>query len=706
LELIQEQEPTTATFVSQCLYSELGQGNQEPNITQALEKLRNLGLLSYSDKFGYKIQSSAGQEWQRERDTYSVISDARSQIVADKLKTLLGSVERPRYKNKGFPWVAFFSDGHQRQDERLQGLNDPAVLIVDFRYLSNPEDRNSSTWIQNSDSANLRDRIIWVVGKLSDLVVQARDLGRSRHIVNKYESRRHSLSGEKQRLLSEEITRRDNLEKKVQTTIAQAFLDGELYFRGRLIDKQQFGTAFTTVLEGVGESILPELYNRYVDVAITPGELTQLLEPNLSGPSQKFMGSELGILELDAGKYIPTCSGEVPSRLAQYIQDQNGIPGNALLAHFGGPPYGYPADVVKACLAGLLRANKVRIRPESGPEITSVRDPGAKDMFTKDRDIKRADLLPPNQTEISARDRIAICKFFKDSLGTDLDRENDAIADAVFQQFPNQVKRLQELEKRYNRLPNRPDLPPALVKLREALEKSMRSRQVEDTVITVKKNLDALRDGIQELGISLTDLSDSGIEVVAKTAKIRDHQVAQLQQIDRIAEVKPAIDALIDHLNCERPWRDINSLKPHLEAIEEHYKAVRLSLIEQQDKQAETIRSRIKQRQGFIKLNEKQGDYVLRPIHKAVPDTTQDSLYPSLLELRDSAILRLQTAEQEANTYLDNTLSQVTDEQVIQLQLNLSGREVSTPEEIEALANQLKERLLAQLKPNTRIRII
>jgi hypothetical protein len=706
LELIQEQEPTTATFVSQCLYSELGQGNQEPNITQALEKLRNLGLLSYSDKFGYKIQSSAGQEWQRERDAYSVISDALSQIVAEKLKTLLGSVERPRYKNKAFPWVAFFSDGRQRQDERLQGLNDPAVLIVDFRYLSNPEDRNSSTWIQNSDSANLRDRIIWVVGKLSDLVVQARDLGRSRHIVNKYESRRHSLSGEKQRLLSEEITRRDNLEKKVQTTIAQAFLDGELYFRGRLIDKQQFGTAFTTVLERVGESILPELYNRYVDVAITPGELTQLLEPNLSGPSQKFMGSELGILELDAGKYIPTCSGEVPSRLAQYIQDQNGIPGNALLAHFGGPPYGYPADVVKACLAGLLRANKVRIRPESGPEITSVRDPGAKDMFTKDRDIKRADLLPPNQTEISARDRIAICKFFKDSLGTDLDRENDAIADAVFQQFPNQVKRLQELEKRYNRLPNRPDLPPALVKLREALEKSMRSRQVEDTVITVKKNLDALRDGIQELGISLTDLSDSGIEVVAKTAKIRDHQVAQLQQIDRIAEVKPAIDALIDHLNCERPWRDINSLKPHLEAIEEHYKAVRLSLIEQQDKQAETIRSRIKQRQGFIKLNEKQGDYVLRPIHKAVPDTTQDSLYPSLLELRDSAILRLQTAEQEANTYLDNTLSQVTDEQVIQLQLNLSGREVSTPEEIEALANQLKERLLAQLKPNTRIRII
>lgn len=706
LELIQEQEPTTAALISQCLYSELGQGNQEPSITQALEKLRNLGLLSYSDKFGYKIQSSAGQEWQRERDAYSVIPDAVSQIVAEKLKTLLGIVERPRYKNKNFPWVAFYSDGRQRQDERLQGLNDPAVLTVDFRYLSNQEDRNSTTWIQNSDSANLRDRIIWVVGKLNDLAAQARDLERSRHIVNKYESRRHSLSVEKQRLLSDEITRRDNLEKKVQTTIAQAFLDGELYFKGRQIDKQQLGTAFTTVLQGVGENILPELYNCYVDIAITPGELTQLLEPNLSGPSQKFMGSGLGILELDAGKYIPSCSGEVPSRIAQYIQNQNGIAGNILLAHFGGPPFGYPADVVKACLAGLLRANKVRIRPESGPEITSVKDPGAKDMFTRDRDIKRADLLPPNQTEISPRDRIAICNFFKDFLGIDLDRENDAIADAVFQQFPNQVKRLQDLERRYNRLPNRPELPSVLLKLREALEKSMRSRQVEDTVIAVKKNLDALRDGIQELGISLTDLSDSGMEAVAKAANIRDHQVAQLQQIDRIAEVKPAIDALIDQLNCDRPWRDINSLKPHLEAIEQHYKAIRLSLIEQQDQQAETIRSRIKQRQGFVKLNEKQGSYVLNPVQKAVTDTTQDAVYPSLLELRDSATLRLQTAEQEANNYLDNTLSEVTDEQVIQLPLNLSGREVSTPEEIEALANQIKERLLDQLKPNTRIRII
>jgi len=76
------------------------------------------------------------------------------------------------------------------------------------------------------------------------------------------------------------------------------------------------------------------------------------------------------------------------------------------------------------------------------------------------------------------------------------------------------------------------------------------------------------------------------------------------------------------------------------------------------------------------------------------------------MQLRDSAPMQLQKAEQEANTCLDNTLSYVTKKQVIQLPVNLSGKEVSTPEEVEALVNQLRERLLAQLKDKIRIRLI
>lgn len=705
LELIQEQEPTTANLVSQCLYSELGMNNPESSVTLALEKLRGLGLLSYSDKLGYKIQSSAGQEWQREREQYSVIPDAISIIVAEKLKTILGSVTRPHYKNKSFYWAAFYSDGRQRQDERLQSTNDVAVVTVDFRYLTNNEDRNPNTWIPLSSSPNLQNRLIWVVGTMGDLASSVKELAKSRHIIQKYEGRHQTISKDKQRLWFEEQGRCDSLEKDVQNAIAQAFTEGQIFFRGRQIDKPQYGTTFNTILERVGKSILPELYSHYVDMAITPDELKQLLEPNLSGPSPKFMKTGLGILELDAGKYSPTCSGEVPTRIAQYIQDQNGVGGNVLLNYFGSAPYGYPADVVKACLVGLLRGDKVRIRPQAGAEITSVRDPGVRDIFEKDREIKRADILPPNETNISPRDRIAICKLFKDSLDVDLDRENDAIADAAFQQFPGLIKRLQDIERRYNLLPNRPELPVVLHKLREALEKCTASRQVEKTVIAVKRYLDELRDGIQQLGIVETDLTDTAVAAITRAVSIQEHQVRQLQDIDSLAEISDAIAALETQLQSDRPWREINSLEPQLQAIEQHYQTVRLQLIERQEQQTAEIRRRVKQRSQFNRLSEKQSAYVFKPIEQAAFDTTKDALYPSLLQLRDSAAIQIKKAEDTTNKIVDDLISKVTEEQVIQLDLELSGREIKTPEEVKLLLKEIEERLLTKLKNNTRIRL-
>lgn len=706
LELIQEQEPTTVTLVSQCLYSRLGMGNQESHILQGLEKLRGLGLLSYSDKLGYKIQSSAGQEWQRDRDNHSVTQDAISVIIGEKLKTLLGNVERPRYKNKSFPWAAYYSDGRQHNDERLQVPNDPAVLTVDFRYLTNQSDREPTTWVNTSHSNNFQNRLIWVVGKDGTLTSQIRELERSRHIIKKYEARKQSLNQDKQRLLFEEQTRCDKLEADVQAAISQAFMDGDIFFRGRQIHPQQHGNSFISALERVGESILPEMYSQYVDVAVTPGELTQLLEPQLSGPSNKFMDGGLGILELDSGKYICSCKGEVPSRISRYIQDYNGVSGTALLSHFGAPPYGHPADVVKACLLGLLRGSKLRIRPESGDEITSVRDPGVKDLFTKDRDLKRADLLPPNQANISAQDRVKICKFFQEALYVELDRENDAIADEVFKKFPVVSKRLQEIERRYNQLPNRPDLPEVLQKLRDALEKSMRSRQVEETVISVKKYLDSLRDGIQQLGIIETDLNDTAVAAVKRAMDIQQYQVAQLTEIEQTAEISASIQALAEQLKLERPWRDITSLESHLQAIETHYRAIRLKLIANQEQQTEEIRARLKQRSGYTKLSEKKAEYVLRPIQEASYDTTVDEMFPTLLKLKDSATLQIKSAEAKANTILDDLLSEETKQEIIQVPLNLTGREISNPEDVETLVNQIRDRLLKQLKENTRIRIV
>src|SRR5690606_3008361 len=197
----------------------------------------------------------------------------------------------------------------------------------------------------------------------------------------------------------------------------------------------------------------------------------QLLAPELSGPSPKFLGDELGILELDSGRYTPVCGGTVPRGVLEFIAAENGVSGTALIAHFGGPPYGYTTGVVKACVAGLLRASKLRIVPEGGAEITAVRDAGVQDLFGKDRDFRRADFFVAGEDSVGPQIRAKICKFFETHLGHVMDREDHAIADAVSKLFPGQAKQLRDVESRIRRLPGGGSIPDVLVRLESALEK-------------------------------------------------------------------------------------------------------------------------------------------------------------------------------------------------------------------------------------------
>jgi len=136
------------------------------------------------------------------------------------------------------------------------------------------------------------------------------------------------------------------------------------------------------------------------------------------------------------------------------------------------------------------------------------------------------------------------------------------------------------------------------------------------------------------------------------------------------------------------------------------YIEVRLELIERQEQKAEEIRERIKQRKGFEKLNADQSHNVLRPITLKLYDTTHEALHPTLEVLKDSVISRLKEAEEEADARLDDILSEITEKQVVQFKTNLKGREVSTPEDVEMLVKELRERLLVHLKENMRIRLV
>jgi len=707
LELIQEQTPTMPELVAQCLYARMGEGNRVQAVTGALGKLRSLSLVSYSEKQGYKIQSSAGQEWQRERDELGVAQEQISKIAQDALKTLVGSMqERPRWKGRTFPWTLWFSDGRQAHDVKLQDAREDSTVAVDFRFLGKKEDRTSTTWVQRSDQEQLRNRLLWVVGESGAIEDHARQLARSERMLERYRPRRESLTREKQRLLIEEEARFDDLEIRVRTAVAEAFLEGLAYFRGQQIRPRDVGSAFGPALSSVAARILPDLYPHFSEIAILPSELNQLLDKELAGPSTKFMDGGLGILALDSGKYVTTCTGVYPTRIAKEIEQSGGLSGQSLIAMFVSPPYGYASDLVKACCAGLLRGKKIRIRPEHGEDITSYQDPGVRDLFTRDRDFRRAEFFPATEGEVTGRDRIAIRKLFATYLQIDLEPDDEPIADATFLHFPPNRERLRDVERRFDSLPGRPSLPAALQKLGRSLEDCCRSRLVQKTVVEVKRNLDALRDGLEQLGVVQSELTTEAIDAVIRAARVRDHEVAQLRQMEELAGLEADAEVVTNHLAGDRPWREASVLGPALDRIRTRYVEVRKALLNRQNLDAEAARDRVKTRPGFAQLDADQSHRVLRPIAEIVVDTTAEAVSPPLSEVRDRFASRIQHAEEQANDRLDEELSKNTDNQVVKVETRLRGREIANREQLKALLDELDERIGQRLDQGAKVRLV
>ncbi len=706
LELIQDSIPTDAKLVAQCLYDRVDRGNQVAAVTEALEELRRRNLLGYSEKHGYKVQSSAGEEWERERRDIGVPSESIGDVVQDALKYLLAEPDRPRLSGRPFPWAAVFTDGRKADDVTLVDPRDDAVIRVDFRFLSR-EESTESTWVRRSAETALHDRLVWVSGDADQAKEKARELQRSRAMVKKYKPRRESLNAARKLLLQQEENRAEDLEKIARDAVAETWMAGKLYFRGRSISPQEQGASFSAVVSATATRVLPDLYPHFVATQIQPSELLQMVDAELSGPSPKFLAGDLGILELDSGRYVPACSGVVPRRVQEYIDAEGGLGGTTLLAHFGGPPYGYTANVVKACVAGLLRAGKVRLQPEGGSEITAIRDAGVRDLFDKDRAFRRATIFPAGDDEIGFQALARICKFFEERLGEKLDREPAPIADAVAQRFPQLAGQLRSVQAKLDRLPGSPQGPAAFAKLSDALEQCIRTcRQTKPTVKLVKKYLDALRDGVQLLQLYDAELTDDAIRAVTDAHGVLVYQAKQIEELGVSASNVIDAAARVRHqLESDRPWQAISGLAEDLEQIKVAYTSERQRLLQWQEQEAEAARGRLKGRDGFTTLTGEQSHQVLRPFARAVTDTTAEAIAPPLSALKEPFSLALQRAEDQANDILDEILSEGDKPLIARVHLDLRNRELTSEADVDALVEEIKKRLMEQIRAGARVRL-
>ena len=707
LEQVQDdQSPTTAALVAQCLYDRLDRGSLVGPVTEALEELRRKNLVSYSEKLGYKIQSTAGEEWERERRDLGVSGEASAESVQEALRLLLGTVDRPRLQGRPFPWQAFYGDG-QRQDVILADPRDEAVVTVDFRFVTQ-EERSESAWIKRSGEHELHNRLVWVAGSRTPVLEVARELGKSRAMIKRFDARRESLPTARRHLLDHEKDRAEELEKRLQSALTDAFMGGTIFFRSNPLRPGDMGTSFLNALVAAGTRVLPEVYPYFITTTLTPGEILPLIGKDLSGPSPKLV-HDLKILALDSGRYDPACSGLVPTQVREKIEADEGIGGTSLLAHFSAPPYGYTANVIKACVVGLLRAGKVRIQLESGDMLTAHGDAGARDLVEKDRTFRRATIYKAIEVDVSPQVLAKIAKFFETQFGGHVERDASAIADVVATRFPNVARELREVEERLGRLPVAKEPPPALVGLQAALEACIRVvRQTKPAVQQVKKHLDALRDGLQLLKVYQAELTDPAIAAVREAAQVRDHHGAQLAAVGALdAAGEAALARISAHLAEARPWQGIAALAPDVAAVRRAYAEERQRRLDHQQVLIERARAQIRLRDGFATLSAEKASRVLASFQRVATETDAEALAPDLAALDAPFQVALARATEEAGVRLDELLSQ-GDRPVIRrfvLAEGFKDRELKTVEDVDAVVGQLRERLLEQMKHGIRLRL-
>lgn len=707
LELIQERLPTDARLVAACLYDRLDRGSQQSAVQDALEELRRANLLGYSEKQGYKIQSSSGEEWERDRRNVTISREQQSELIQGTLKSLVAEPERPKLEGRPFPWLALFSDGRRASDVHLEDPRDPAAITIDFRFLATAEERESATWINRSSESIAVNRLIWVVGDTEELEAAARELGKSAAMVKRYEGRSEALPEARRRLWFEEKSRKEEQEVRLRRAVDAAWLDGRLYFRGKPTEPRDVAGAAVQVLARESERTLRALFPHFIATRLSNNEVMQLIDQELNAPSPKFIG-ELGLLELENGRFIPACSGVVPRRVFEHILAEGGVTGASLYLHFGGPPYGYAPEVVRACVAALLRASKIRIQSEAGDQMSAVRDAGVRDVLEKERGFKAASIYPVGEDTVGLKGRARICKFFEDRLGVRLDRENDAIADAVSTQFPLQMVRLREVFEQLRRLPGNRAAPAVLVSLEDALGRCYRLvRQTEPTVREVARQLDALNDGLGRLATYAAELTPAAIDAVRKADDVARYQLAQLQRLGQVGADHAAAAARIEaQLAQETPWRGIAGIASDLAAVIEAYREARRAILAQHDAAADAARGRLKRRDGFATLTADQSHHVLRPIADALVISDQDAISPGLDQLRDAFERALPIAEREADDRLDAILSEGAKRLVRKVSHNLANREVDDIAELDRTLSELRERVVVELTAGHRVRLV
>jgi hypothetical protein len=711
-QLIQEVVPTTAELIAKLLYPSLGSNSVLDKVKEELNYLQEKRYLIYSEKTGYKIMSSAYQDWAAERDAIPIMEEDIHELVYKRSLDLFENFPNPVMQGNRFS-PEFYRESRLVKTGGLPSVKvDLYVLLKKDSLFKEDKDRFLAMSNASSNIANPEERrFYWVCQDTEEMEASARSFLQSQKM---YKSKMTTGGSIVQQMLVEEQIRSNQLESTLVQAVRKSWLSARIYFRGREIHLKDKANSLEEGYKRIQEDLLPDLFPHFLEgkVVVEPRDIEDLLQLDVVAPSNIFDEREggLGILKKDAGKIVFTGEGKIQRRIKEKLSNPHGfLNGERILYVFGSEPFGYSPEVVKVCMIGLLRAGQIRIQPMSGNEITSIKDPGVKEVFKQDTIFKKAKFLFLANPSISPKDRIACARFFREStLKIDLPKvDNDEIADAVYKYFPLWSERVMLLKNKLSKLGI--TVSDEIQQAEQSLSYVRGNRLVEETVLRLKNNLDILENGLGLIQEAEDSLTATVLEKLHTIKKAIDYQINQLEELGKIESIRSDIEELKQQMYKSSPWKDLNFLDKPLDVVVHHYKSVRTVILKEREEQVEESISLLKQRSGFSSLTDEEEKQVLQTIYSEISSSDPDAISPSLLVLEQSKT-KIESARSKANRLLDQILFEKIKQNQIQakpikvVKHRLQERVIESEEDLDRILSELRESCLSELETGHSVR--
>jgi hypothetical protein len=706
LEMNAEKLPVHPSVIAALLYPHFGSPSVEVQVQEALDVLNKENWISFHEKHGWHIQNNAAQEWNTQKKDISVSPGKIFEIIIKLQTEIVATVAQPTLTGARFPWECYWG-----LDQKLVGKGDPTNACVSFHWESNSSKRKDlDSWLNLSRTD--KNRFHWVSGDINTVHHKVIEYERSQKMIERCKNR-GPLSHQQQSLLYREQAVGDSLLDEIKKDLRQVWVNGILYFNGDLVEMNKAGSSFENSMKTEIENRLGQLYYKFKQgyYSISEQEYSHLLLKDTSGLGIIFFENFLGIAHNDGGKIGFRCDGQVPKEVFQFLEEHSYQTGEQLLRYFGSAPYGYSPIVIKACIIGLLREERLRISGSNKNEITSISDPGANAVFEQHREFIKAEIEINRDDSLTGRDRNQIRKFFESRLQLEgVESESDKLADLVFKHFPPWKDRVTELQKKINSFGFK--IPSPLNDFNQALTECINNRQILATLKRVKQNLEILQDGVERVKELEDTLNQNTEQELRRLKHTLEQEVFQLEQVFEKEPIQSAMETLANHLSGNSPWRGYADVKPYAEEIQKQYRQIRVNLNENQISEFERSITSIKIRSEFSSLNDEQQQQVLQQVYSVFTDIDDDAVQPTLLVIKQQPN-RIREAAARAHELIDQLVNESNEQpspeeppkpKIHTVRLGLRNRVITNKDELETVLQHLKEKCLKELDAGIKVR--